>query len=191
MVEQTAKDGFVIEFVVLCGTDYVSVKGASVGAWSCEKIIVSEISRPADFSRPGKAAPKRIEGFKNWRKVEFDISHLKAKARDDAAMVFSRLSFISSGMLKSMREKGTLLEKMDKLVEELLQIYVDESKTIWTCVSETDPRYTIRFIPAKVSIGSTLIREIIGGSSGSELVKALEGLALNNDLLVKYIEGAT
>ncbi|KAL9033955.1 MAG: hypothetical protein Q9180_005672, partial [Flavoplaca navasiana] len=87
---------------------------------------------------------------------------------------------------------GTLSKKLDELAEELLQRYVDEWTGIWICVSETDPRYTIRFIPAKVSVktvSSTLIREIIDEISGSELVKALEGLALNNDLLVEYIEG--
>ncbi|KAL8881834.1 MAG: hypothetical protein Q9198_001042 [Flavoplaca austrocitrina] len=213
IVEQTAKDGFVIEFVVLCGSDYVKVKRAPVGAWSCEKIIVSDISRPADFFGPGMATPKTIEGYKDWKKVDFDIGHLSAKARDDAAMVLARLSFISLGILESMREEGmdiqfpsctwhpcstfhldAISDKMDELTDELLQRFVDESTAIWICVSETNPRYTIRFIPANVSvkpISCTLIREIIGGSSKSDLVKALEGLALNNDLVVKYIGGAT
>ncbi|KAL9024516.1 MAG: hypothetical protein Q9180_007880, partial [Flavoplaca navasiana] len=105
VVEQTAKDGFDIEFIVLCGSDYVSVKRAPMGAWSCEKIIVSDISRPADFFGPGKATPERIEGFKDWKKVDFDIGRLSAKAKDDAAMVFARLSFFSSRMLESMREE--------------------------------------------------------------------------------------
>lgn len=106
IVEQTAKDGFKVEFVGLFGPDYVSIKGAPIGKWPCEKIMVSDISRPADFFGPGMATPKRIEGFKDWKKVDFDIGRLSAKARDDAAMVFVRLSFISSGMLESMREEG-------------------------------------------------------------------------------------
>ena len=128
-----------------CGSDYVSVKRAPMGAWSCENIVVSDINRLADFSGPGMAVPLRIKGFTVCKRVDFDINHLRARAEMKAAMVFVRLSFISSGMLESMLkevmdidspgctrpscsifDQGTLSDRMDELAEELLPRYLNE-----------------------------------------------------------------
>ncbi|KAI4257598.1 MAG: hypothetical protein L6R42_005548, partial [Xanthoria sp. 1 TBL-2021] len=103
LMTDAAHDGFEIKFVVLCGSDYVTLKNAPTGALGCEEIIVSDISRAADFFSPRMAAPLAVKGYRPWEKIDVEITSLGTMAGEDAARVYGRLSFMSPSVLKSMR----------------------------------------------------------------------------------------
>ena len=65
-------DGFDIKFVVLTGPDYIS-RQASLpwDAWNCEEIIVSNVSRLADFATSSDTL-WRLPDCEPWKKISWN-----------------------------------------------------------------------------------------------------------------------
>lgn len=65
-----AEDGYVIEFLALCGCDHVTVDGGSgIHRLGEENAITSDITRPADFLLGSDSQPFQIENYGKWRKI--------------------------------------------------------------------------------------------------------------------------
>lgn len=87
------RDGFDLRFVLLCGPDWVqtdSIPGWN--AWDCEDIVVSDISRPADFVRPFRE-PLGLDGCGPWMPLCWSDGEIHAHARNMADI---RVSYVAS-----------------------------------------------------------------------------------------------
>jgi len=96
-------DGFDIKFVVLTGPDYIS-RQASLpwNAWNCEEIIVSDISRWADFATSSDTL-WRLRNCEPWKKISWNGD----EATQHATRIAGYLSgAISPKFLAALSEEG-------------------------------------------------------------------------------------
>ena len=97
----------------------------------------------------------------------------------------------SLGMLVSDSPPGYRSQRVDDLAEELLQLFLKRSETVWICVCKIRRGSTTTFDSYPHGISTVphpsvlrSFRRILGGNTGSAL-----GFALNHELLVEYVVG--
>jgi hypothetical protein len=91
LTEASNRDGFDIKFVLI-GPDHVSLRKPLVWEpWDCEEIIVSDVSRSADFTTSvGTLRP--FEECDSWKQVCWDEEIATRQATRTAAFLGGVLS---------------------------------------------------------------------------------------------------
>lgn len=121
-------DGFDIKFVVLTGPDYIS-RQASLpwNAWNCEEIIVSDISRWADFATSSDTL-WRLRNCEPWKKISWN--------GDEATQHATRIAGYLSGAISPKflaalsEEEPTYFESM---IEHLRHRYMTQTEAVRVC----------------------------------------------------------
>ena len=108
LIKTTAADGFEVEFICLCGPDYVSVnKNIQERRWDCTNFVVSDVGRSADFTSDATSNLTQLGGYQRWGKVSPDFEALRRRAEEGASWIYSGLyllgSAFSEGELKSVK----------------------------------------------------------------------------------------
>ena len=109
LIKITASDGFDLEFVCLCGPDYVTVRrNPEERRWYCQNFVVSDVGRSADFTFSATTKLSQLRGYQPWKKVRPDIEALKRRAEEGASWICSGLSLLGSETAQSMLQSKNL-----------------------------------------------------------------------------------
>jgi hypothetical protein len=106
LTDAITQDGFHLKFVLLCGPDYVRrTSPPPWNAWDCDEIIVSDVSRSADFTTlDGKLC--RLQGCESWERVLYDKEEARRRAEEMASWLVSGMSLLSPSRLKERLKEG-------------------------------------------------------------------------------------
>jgi hypothetical protein len=106
LLDAVTQDGFDLKFVLLCGPDYLKL--ASPPPWracDCDEIIVSDISRSADF-RNRDGSLRQLKGCDSWKRVLYDNEEVSRRAKQMASWLMSGMSLLSPTILKERLKQG-------------------------------------------------------------------------------------
>ncbi|KAF5018144.1 hypothetical protein F66182_9885 [Fusarium sp. NRRL 66182] len=187
LIGELRKDQIELKFTLLSGPDAITADGGyNQEYWDCPDAITSDISRPVDFRYPNTL--RQIAGCSPWERLSYDHGRLERQIR--ARFRHKQ----ESGKSSSKTHQDTSTNSQSPVVEDALTKAFDKLSTVSICRSLRKPRGTIRFLPCDLdrrpddAPSSTKIRAIIANSSGDELEKKLQGIALHPPLLVKYVK---
>lgn len=108
--EATAKDGFEISFIALAGPDYVRTAAVPImPVWGCKDIIVSDISRTADFTSHVSKERRQLNKCESWEAVMPIHGELKKRAEEGASWIYSGLCMMGPKAFQSMTHSGNVL----------------------------------------------------------------------------------
>ena len=206
------KEGFIVKYALLCGPDHVRVQSLPpVYSWDCEEIIVSDISRVADFVTPMEDNLATLQGCEPWFLVNFKTTKASEKKRNVNVEVESQLdssradtlSTVSSPSMEAggkwqLREEPRVAILMISDLSSLERITdgepVGEASSgvaVWVCHRRDRTRAAIFFVPRKdkiLNISSSQIRSMIRNYPPNHLEKALIQEALNPTILMTMLE---
>ncbi|KAI1801178.1 hypothetical protein F4811DRAFT_535488 [Daldinia bambusicola] len=179
------RDRVDVEFVRLAGGDKVSVEWVEHGAWGCDSMITTDVSRPVDFysNNLGELSlPRPLRGHSGWEMV---IGNRQGNpTRDGRDNTVNKNNTVPSS-LSSSPQQGRIIPTTSQY-----------SRDVWTCSHQLNGR-TIYFIPSShderidPDLSSTKLREIMAGSDNldvNQLEEKLHGMALSPGLLAQYIK---
>ncbi|EXJ86726.1 hypothetical protein A1O3_03679 [Capronia epimyces CBS 606.96] len=168
--EDCARDGFEVKFIVLAGPDQVSQDDVSWNPRDCEEILVSDVSRSADFTT-SEGTLEQFEECDPWEPVFWNEEAATRHATSSAAFLGDPRYF-------------------EHLMETLRSDDMSKTESVSICYRKAVPTHSIRFIPAQgeiVHISSTLIRTIIEECEPARLEEELKDIALHPEILVEFV----
>ncbi len=189
-----ARDGFALEWLTLCGPDHVSVEGRGLLREPARALVVSDVSRRADFvvgngnggtqtTMPPPPPPpplRRLRGFTPWRQV----------TPGPPAQAVHECRWEETEQDELQRKKRKRAEGDHRGDDN----DNDESSP------RLPPSSTVRYLPATLSsepamhISSTQIRKLIAAATTTTtedletLRKELQGLVSDPQMLVAMVE---
>jgi hypothetical protein len=109
LTQAITKDGFEVSWVALCGPDYIGVNWVpSMPVWGCKEIIVSDVSRPADFTSRAMNSLRSLKGCEAWEELVLDVEALQIYAKGSVSWMYSGLSIISPMFARHVLDEGGL-----------------------------------------------------------------------------------
>ena len=99
-------DGFDLEWVALCGPDYVGVNHVPLSLlWGCDKVVVSDVGRPADFTSPAQTRLTTLKGCDDWEEIKLDFKVYSTYPKEVADRVYSKIFTIAPKYAQQMLDK--------------------------------------------------------------------------------------
>jgi hypothetical protein len=113
LADAITQDGFDLKFAVLCGPDYVKrTSPPPWKAWDCDEIIVSDVSRFANFTTlDGTCTLCQLKDCEPWGCVAYDKEDASRRAKETASWLVSGLSLLSPSMLKEKLKASEILKR--------------------------------------------------------------------------------
>lgn len=103
------REGFDIEFVLLCGPDYVKMNRVPlVTPWGCKGLLVSDIGRAADFTNGTMDYLTTLNDCEPWETIVSNHENLRKRAREDSNWVWSGLLMLNPKFGQSKLDTGEL-----------------------------------------------------------------------------------
>ncbi|XXG99597.1 hypothetical protein Hte_005938 [Hypoxylon texense] len=180
LISAVKRDGFHLEFILLCGPDNVDMDHMSPkdDIWGCKNIIVSDVGRAASFVRAnGKLT--RLSTCTAWEPVSIDPREIVRKSTDTAEWILSSLSLTMSGQ-----------KTYGALIEEIGAEYANRMRGVALCRHRRAAHRWIRYVPdvdGMMQMSSTDIRRTIARCPVDQLSEKLKGKALHPELLVQFV----
>ena len=113
------EDGFQISWVVLCGPDYVGVdRLPPAPTWGCKEIIVSDISRPANFTRRARNKLTNLHGCEAWKRLVPDLEIMQQYAKESTSWIVSGMFMLNQTSAQHLLDEGKLNKQNKKFSHE-------------------------------------------------------------------------
>jgi hypothetical protein len=105
LTENITRDGFELDFVLLCGPDYVQTHSLPPPMpWGCRDIIVSDAGRPADFNR--MVALDTLENCGPWKVITLSDDAGLQNAQKQINWVINGLWMLSPKTMRARLSEG-------------------------------------------------------------------------------------
>jgi hypothetical protein len=109
LVHDVSRDGFELEFLVLCGPDHLQDMHTFPSMpWGMRQCLVSDIGRDSDITSTTNTTIRQLDLYGPWRRTIIDCDSLREKAEARVISGIARLSMVGPKCTEDMLRRGRI-----------------------------------------------------------------------------------